>query len=179
MQAVFLDRDGVINEERPDYVKSWDEFVFLPGVLSALHSLAKLAVPILVISNQSAIGRGLVTQEAVDQIHRRVQLVAQRVGGKIDNFFVCPHHPEIDCDCRKPKPGLLDLAASIYQLDLARCVFIGDSITDFYAAQAAGCQSILVKSGRQRRQLLRFVCSNPSVRLVNDLAAAVELIDKK
>jgi D-glycero-D-manno-heptose 1,7-bisphosphate phosphatase len=179
MRAVFLDRDGVINEERPDYVKSWDEFVFLPGVISALHTLAKLAVPILVISNQSAIGRGLVTQEIVDQIHRKVQLIAQRVGGRIDNFFICPHHPNNGCDCRKPKPGLLHTAALSYQLDLAQCVFVGDSITDFYAAQAAGCRSILVKTGRQGSQLPHFVRNNLSASLVNDLAAAVELINKK
>ncbi|HMN31307.1 MAG TPA: HAD-IIIA family hydrolase, partial [Caldilineaceae bacterium] len=93
IQAIFLDRDGVINRERSDYVKAWSEFEFLPGVLTALSQLAQLGVPILVISNQSAIGRGLASPAIVDEIHQRARAIIEGAGGRIDAFFVCPHHP--------------------------------------------------------------------------------------
>jgi D-glycero-D-manno-heptose 1,7-bisphosphate phosphatase len=176
MQGIFLDRDGVINRERADYVKHWDEFEFLPGVLPALRMLATLAAPILVISNQSAIGRGLISHPAVHQIHQQALRVIREANGRIDNFFVCPHRPDEGCDCRKPKPGLLYQAANAYGLELSECIFIGDAITDFQAGRAAGCQTILVESGRQGAHLRRQLGADPSVKIVQDLAAAVELV---
>ncbi len=176
MQGFFLDRDGVINCERADYVKTWDEFIFLPGALPALRRLATLNLPILVISNQSAIGRGLVARKTVDAIHQQAQATIEATGGRVDGFFVCPHHPDLHCACRKPQPGLLQQAAAQFKLDLAQCLFIGDAITDFQAAQAAGCQSILVKSGRQGAQLQQLMTTNNPTPVVADLAAAVEMI---
>ncbi len=176
MHGFFLDRDGVINCERADYVKAWDEFMFLPGVLPALQRLATLNLPIIVISNQSAIGRGLVTRTTVDAIHQQAQVSIQAAGGRIDGFFVCPHHPDANCTCRKPKPGLLAQAAATFKLRLAECTFIGDAITDFQSAQAAGCHSILVKSGRQGAQLHKLLAANAAPPIVPDLTAAVELI---
>jgi len=173
MQAILLDRDGVINRERADYVKSWAEFAFLPGVLPALARLARLNRPILVITNQSAIGRGIISMETVKEIHAKMRTSVQAAGGRIDGFYVCPHHPAAGCLCRKPRPGLLQQAAAQHGLDLARCVFIGDAITDFQAAQAAGCQSILVRSGRQGEQLPTMLGEHSTVPLVADLAAAV------
>lgn len=174
VQAILLDRDGVINRERADYVKQWDEFEFLPGVLPALCTLATLAVPILVVSNQSAIGRGLVSLATVNVIHQQARQVIQRAGGRIDGFFICPHHPAEKCDCRKPKPGLLLQAAAAFDLCLADCVFIGDAITDYEAALAAGCQSMLVQSGRQGPSLPELVPDKSSVAIVSDLAMAVQ-----
>lgn len=175
-QAILLDRDGVINRERADYVKGWEEFEFLPGVLQTLARLAALKVPILVISNQSAIGRGVVDRLCVDEIHRRAGAVIEAAGGRIDAFFVCPHRPDEGCECRKPKPGLLRQAAATYALDLRQCVFIGDAITDFQAAQTAGCSSILVETGRQGSMLRTALEGVPGAKIVADLAAAVTLI---
>ncbi|MCB0061173.1 MAG: HAD family hydrolase [Caldilineaceae bacterium] len=203
MRGILLDRDGVINRERADYVKHWDEFVFLPGVLTALQRLATLPMPILVITNQSAIGRGIVSRQAVDEIHAQAQAAIHSAGGRIDGFFLCPHHPDAGCSCRKPQPGLLYQAAAQFALTIEQSVFVGDAITDYQAARAAGCQSILVKSGRQGTQLQQYLAEElageetvvrsesqqprcttqapavaPSQRppLVADLSAAVELI---
>ncbi len=177
VQAVLLDRDGVINQERADYVKSWEEFEFLPSVLPALTRLAELARPILVISNQSAIGRGLTTRDRVDDIHRRLTHIIEANGGRVDGFYLCPHHPNFGCECRKPKPGLLLMAAKDFHLDLAKCVFVGDSITDYQAAQAAGCPSVLLETGRQGPQLHSLLAEHcTDTPIVSDLAAAVNLI---
>lgn len=176
MQAILLDRDGVINCERADYVKCWDEFVFLPGALAALGRLAALPVPILVISNQSAIGRGLVSRHDIDEIHRRSGEIITAAGGRVDAFFICPHHPQDQCECRKPRPGLLWQAANAYALALDQCVFIGDAITDFQAAQSAGCRSILVETGRQGSILRQTLAGVPGVTIVADLMAAATLM---
>ena len=174
--AILLDRDGVINHERADYVKSWPEFQLLPGVLAALRRLATLPIPIVVITNQSAIGRGLVAPATVAAIHDRLAQAAHTAGGRLDGFFVCPHHPTAGCDCRKPKPGLLLQAARHFGFDLAQAIFIGDAITDFEAARAAGCHAILVKSGRQGTVLDTYFTNTAAPPLVADLAAAVDLL---
>ena len=174
MQAIFLDRDGVINRERADYVKAWDEFEFLPAVLPALRTLARLDVPILVISNQSAIGRGLVSQATVEAIHQRARRLIEQAGGRVDGFFVCPHRPDEGCDCRKPKPGLLLQAAAAFAVDLAEAVFIGDARSDYQAALAAGCRPLLVRSGRQGAQLATLFGADVATPVVDDLAAAVD-----
>lgn len=178
LQAILLDRDGVLNYERPDYVKCWEEFKFLPDVLETLPRLAALKIPVLVISNQSAIGRGLVTQQVVDAIHQRAGAEIAAAGGRIDDFFVCPHHPDDHCACRKPKPGLLWAAASAYALDLHRCIFIGDAVTDFQAALAAHCPSILVETGRQGPLLRTRLKHHPGVRIVPNIVAALTLIEQ-
>lgn len=180
MQAILLDRDGVINRERADYVKSWQEFQFLPGVLPALARLATLPIPIVVITNQSAIGRGIIGAAVVTDLHQRLCNVVTQAGGRIDAFFVCPHHPADHCRCRKPEPGLLQEAAQQFAFSLTEAVFIGDAMTDYAAACAAGCQSILVKSGRQGADLDRlFIDAVSPPPIVADLAAAVDLLFKR
>jgi D-glycero-D-manno-heptose 1,7-bisphosphate phosphatase len=152
-QAIFLDRDGTINRERADYVKSWQEYEWLPGALAALALLAHLDAPILIVSNQSAVGRGILKMDVLDAMHAQACAEAVAAGGRIDDFFVCPHTPAEQCSCRKPQPGLLLKAAACYGLDLARCIFVGDSITDLQAAAAAGCPCLLVRTGRQGQVL--------------------------
>lgn len=156
VRGILLDRDGVINRERADYVKHWHEFIFLPGVLDALKRLAALPVPILVITNQSVIGRGIVNHQRIDAIHKEAQTAIEAAGGRIDWFFLCPHHPNEQCGCRKPQPGLLQQAAAKFALSLEHSVFVGDAMTDYEAACAAGCQSILVESGRQGPELRSY-----------------------
>ncbi|HID24181.1 MAG TPA: D-glycero-beta-D-manno-heptose 1,7-bisphosphate 7-phosphatase, partial [Planctomycetaceae bacterium] len=150
--AVFLDRDGVINENRSDYVKGWEEFVFLPGVFEPLRLLAQNHQAIVVVSNQSAVGRGLVSRETVVAIHRRMQAEIQRRGGRVDAIYYCPHHPDAGCDCRKPRPGLLLRAARELSIDLSRSYLIGDAVSDIEAALAVGCTPIFVLTGRGQEQ---------------------------
>lgn len=175
--AVFLDRDGVINENRDDYVKDWTEVRFIPGALEALARLSSLPFSIVLITNQSAIGRGILTLEQVESIHRRLVTEIQVHGGRIDGVYYCPHHPDAGCDCRKPQPGLLYRAARELELDLARSYLIGDAISDVEAALAAGCRPILVLTGRGREQRALLKCrAFNHIPMVRDLTAAVALI---
>ncbi len=179
MRGILLDRDGVINRERADYVKSWDEFVFLPGALRALQRLAALPMPIVVLTNQSVIGRGIASRQTIDDIHGKAQRQIARAGGRIDHVFLCPHHPAEQCECRKPQPGLLQQAAAMFNLTLSESLFVGDAVTDYQAARAVGCQSILVRSGRQGKTLASYFAQQqrePAPPIVADLSAAADLI---
>lgn len=150
--AIFLDRDGVINADRPDYVKSWEEFALLPGALEALRELSATRMPIVVITNQSAINRGLTSFEVVESINRRLMALVAEAGGRIEAVAWCPHRPEEQCGCRKPAPGLLHYAAEALRLDLARSYLVGDAESDIAAGMAAGCKSLLVLTGRGAAQ---------------------------
>lgn len=153
MPVVFLDRDGVINENRDDHVKSWDEFRFIPGTLSAIHMLREAGFHVFVVTNQAVVGRGMMTPAMLEDIHDRMVTSISAAGGKIHDIRYCPHTPEQDCSCRKPKPGmLLDLAAR-WHVDLSHAFLVGDALTDIEAATSAGCRSILVKTGRGTEQL--------------------------
>ncbi len=156
-RAVFLDRDGVINENRPDYVKNLEEFVVLPGVLQALRLLGSTGMLVIVVSNQSAINRGLVSRETVEEIHRRMMDLAQAAGGRIDAVFYCPHRPEEGCECRKPRPGLLVEAARRLEVNLPESYMVGDALSDVQAALAVGAQPLMVLTGRGREQAARLL----------------------
>lgn len=145
-RAVFFDRDGIVNERRPDdYVTSWREFVFLPDVFSALpraHTLGFLAI---VITNQRGVSLGRMTMDDVDLIHDRMQFELQtRCGDSFDDIVVCPHGNDEGCDCRKPNPGMLVQSAEKWDVDCSRSWMIGDSETDVIAGARAGCRTILV-----------------------------------
>lgn len=146
--AVFLDRDGVINFNPPNYVKHWGEFCFLPGALAALERLARLELAVVVATNQSAVGRGILSLGDVDAIHGRMLAEIRQAGGRVDGVYVCPHRPDAGCGCRKPQPGLLLRAAAELGLRLEQSVMVGDSLSDVGAAQAAGVRPALVRSGR-------------------------------
>jgi D-sedoheptulose 7-phosphate isomerase len=152
-RAVFLDRDGVINQNRSDYVKSWDEFAFLPEVFDALRMLASSPLAIVIVTNQSAIGRNIVTQSGVEEINRRMVEQVQQRGGRIDGVYFCPHRPEDRCRCRKPAPGLLLDAAGLMGIDLAHSYVIGDSLDDLRAGRSVGCRGALVLTGRGLEEL--------------------------
>ena len=144
MSTVFLDRDGVINEDSADFIKSWDEFKFLPSALEAIALLAKNGYRVVIVSNQSGLGRGLFTQAALDEIHRKMTAAIVAAGGRVDGLYYCPHTPEAACDCRKPKPGLFFEAARELGIELSTAWSIGDSYRDVEAANAAGIRSILL-----------------------------------
>lgn len=143
--AIFLDRDGVINERIVDgYVTSWRDFRFIEGIESALRRLARLRLPIIVVSNQAGVGKGLMGRRTLKHITCRLVEALERRGCRLDGVYYCPHRPEDACGCRKPKPGLLLQAARDWRIDLGRSVMVGDSGRDLEAAQAAGCAGILL-----------------------------------
>lgn len=147
MSTIFLDRDGVINENRSDYVKSWSEFRFLPGSREAIARLTQAGHHIIVCTNQAGVARGSISIETVHEIHRRMVVAISEMGGKIEKVYFCPHAKDDECTCRKPRPGMLLKARDELDLDMHNAVFIGDSISDVQAGLAAGIHSILVLSG--------------------------------
>jgi D-glycero-D-manno-heptose 1,7-bisphosphate phosphatase len=152
--AIFLDRDGVIIENVPTYVRTWDEVFFFPQALAALAVLRESPYRIVIVTNQSAVGRGLISLEMADEINQRVIAEIEKNNGRIDAVLTCPHSPEDQCACRKPQPGLLHQAAKQLSIDLSRSFMIGDSLSDVAAGQAAGVRkSILVLTGRGADQL--------------------------
>lgn len=147
--AVFLDRDGVIIENREAYVRSSQDVVFIPGALPALACLAVSPLAVVIVTNQSAIGRGLLPFGKAQEINRQVLEAIQQAGGRVDGLYMCPHTPAEACDCRKPRPGLLLQAAHELRLDLSHSFMVGDALTDLIAAEQAGVpERILVLTGR-------------------------------
>ncbi|MEJ2560691.1 MAG: HAD family hydrolase [Anaerolineae bacterium] len=153
-RAIFLDRDGVICENRSDHVKSWNEFRFLPGAQNSLAALGRLGLPIIVVTNQAIIGRKMVPASVVDDIHRRMVADVEASGGRIDRVVYCPHRPEDRCTCRKPEPGMLLQVADEMDIDLSQSYLIGDAATDLMAGQRVGCRTFMVLTGRGMQQLL-------------------------
>lgn len=145
--AIFLDRDGVINENRDDYVKSIQEVEFLPNSLEALKKLANLDAYIFIVTNQSAVGRGIITRKDAEEVNKYIVDEVASHGGRIDASFVCIHAPEEECLCRKPKPGLFFESLS-QGFRFERAVMVGDSYEDILAAHSLGFPSMLVKTGR-------------------------------
>jgi D-glycero-D-manno-heptose 1,7-bisphosphate phosphatase len=146
--AIFIDRDGVINCRRPgDYVLDWSQFVFVPGIRAALKQLSSLGLPMIVISNQAAVGKGLLDVDGLKEITARMNEALVADGTSFAAAYYCPHRIEDDCPCRKPKPALLFSAASDFNIELSRSIFIGDSETDVQAARAAGCTPLLLGAG--------------------------------
>lgn len=153
-KTVFLDRDGVINEDSPDYIKSWAEFHFIPGSLEAMARLTRNGFSVIVITNQSVINRQMIAMTELKTIHRKLRQNVCDNGGKITDVFFCPHRPDEHCDCRKPLPGLIFAARDRYGIDLSSTVFVGDSVKDILAGQAAGCgRTVLVKTGNGKTAL--------------------------
>jgi len=173
--ALFLDRDGVLNENRDDYVKSWGEFRWLPRSLDALAALSRLQVPIFIVTNQSMIGRGRTSASALEDIHQRMLDQILERGGRVDAILCCPHAPDLGCECRKPRPGMIFQVAQEKGISLPRSVLIGDAVTDFQLATAAGVRYIHVSSGLGRRDLQAIRSIDPDVHVVPDLADAVPL----
>ena len=175
--AVFLDRDGVINENRADYVRTWEQVVFLPGVFDALRALADSGFAVVVVTNQSAIGRGIMAAEALQTIHDKIARRITEEGGRVDAIYACPHRPDDGCPCRKPRPGMLLQAAADLDIDLAASYLVGDAVTDMEAALAAGCRPVMVRTGRGVAQLAKLAAKRlTGVEVFDDLGKAVAWI---
>ena len=153
-KAVFLDRDGVFNKERKDYVKSIKEFQILDYIPKAIKMLKDEGFLVIVITNQSAINRGLVSIEKLNEIHNYLQKILKENNTSIDDFYFCPHRPNENCQCRKPNPGMLVKAAQEHDIDMNQSFMIGNSLTDIQAAQKSGCKGILLN---QNQTLLELV----------------------
>jgi D-glycero-D-manno-heptose 1,7-bisphosphate phosphatase len=174
-RAVFLDRDGVINYNRADYVKSPAELVMLPGSAAAVARLHAAGWPVFLISNQAGVGRGVMSASDLEAVTRKLERALADAGAVLSGIYYCAHHPEAGCDCRKPAPGLLLRAAREHNLDLARSFFIGDDPRDLRAGHAAGVPTVLVLSGISGEAQVVAV-EPPPAYVAADLAAAVDWV---
>lgn len=151
--AIFLDRDGVIIEDA-HYLASPEGVQLVAGSAEAIHALNRAGWPVIVVTNQAGVGRGLFPESAVDAVHARLRVLLTAYGARVDRFYYCPHHPAAElegyrreCACRKPRPGMLRTAAVELGLDLARSWMIGDRETDLAAGAAVGARTVLVRTG--------------------------------
>jgi D-glycero-D-manno-heptose 1,7-bisphosphate phosphatase len=177
-RAVFLDRDGTINVEK-DYLYRIEEFEFICGVPEAVRLLNDAGFFVVIVSNQSGVARGYYTEEDVDNLHRFIAAELKKSGAGVDAWYYCPHHPQgkgsysLACRCRKPLPGMLIEAAKRHDIDLAASVMVGDKLADIEAGMAAGCRSILVRTGYGAEQE-SYVPAGTEV--YDDLLAAVKAL---
>ncbi len=169
-QVILLDRDGVLNRGSNEYVLRPEQLVLIEGAAAAVGCLVRAGYTILVVTNQSCLGKGLLSFQELERIHHRLQASLGEEGGGIHQIYVCPHRAEAQCSCRKPRPGLLHRASREWFFSLSDCWFVGDNWTDVEAAVAAGCRPILVRSGVQGKRAK----PDPSVPDFSDLADFVK-----
>lgn len=176
--AVFLDRDGVINQDPVEFVTRPEELRLLPTSAQAIARFNALGVPVIVCSNQSGVAKGLYTLEDLQRISERLQEMLSEYNAHIDAFYYCPHDDSDGCDCRKPKPGLLLRAAREHRIALERSVFVGDSWRDIVAGRSAGVRTVLVLSGHVKPEMLDSpeMQNHPPDHVAPDLRGAVEWI---
>ena len=178
MRLIILDRDGTINEDRDDYVKSPEEWVPLPGALEAIARLNHAGWHTVIATNQSGLGRGLFDMAMLNAMHLKMNQLLAKQGGRIDAVLFCPHTPEDQCECRKPLPGLLHLIGERYGVELPEVHVVGDSLRDVQAGAAAGCQTHLVRTGKCGRtdeaKLAAMLKHLPGTQVHADLAAFAE-----
>jgi len=147
VKVVVLDRDGVINQDSPDYVKSEDEWIAIPGSIEAIASLSNAGYKIAVATNQSGLGRKLFDEFALARMHQKFCGLVEEAGGQVDGIFFCPHSPDEECEYRKPGTGLLQQIESEFSCSLKGQYFVGDSMKDIQAASAFSCVPVLVRTG--------------------------------
>ena len=179
MSLIILDRDGVINQDSDDFIKSAEEWIPIPGSLEAIAHFNHAGYSVAVATNQSGIARGLYDLETLHDMHKKMSTMLDAIGGSVDAVFYCPHIPATRCSCRKPKPGmLLDIAKRFDYKTLHGVYFVGDTYRDIEAARAAGAVPVLVRTGKGVRTLQ--VCTDEQLDdvLVFDdlLAVANELL---
>jgi D-glycero-D-manno-heptose 1,7-bisphosphate phosphatase len=174
--AIFLDRDGVIIENRDDYVRSWSDVEVYPQALRALASASRSSYKIVIITNQAGVGNGIIPLQTATEINQRLVQIIEKAGGRVDGLYMCPHTPQDQCECRKPRPGMILQAERELTLDLPRSWMIGDALSDLQAGRAAGVGHIaLVRTGRgaQQAQLPESANLGP-FRLYADLKDALQ-----
>ena len=183
-KLIILGRDGILNEFREDHIKAPEEWVAVPGALEAVARLNHAGWHVVVATNQSGIGRGMIDMSSVNAVHAHMMHGLQAFGGRIDAVFFCPHTPEDGCDCRKPLPGMILDIGLRYGVDLAQVPMVGDTLRDLQCAQAAGCEPHLVRSGRaaalDAAQVASLIEQVPGTFVHRDLAAlASHLLERE
>jgi D-glycero-D-manno-heptose 1,7-bisphosphate phosphatase len=180
LKLVILGRDGILNEYREDHVKAPAEWQAIEGALEAVARLNHAGWHAVVATNQSGIGRGMIDMASVNAVHSHMMQRLQVVGGRLDAVFFCPHTPEDQCDCRKPRPGLMKEISHRYGIDLKHVPMVSDTLRDMQAAQAAGCEPHLVLSGRSARlddgQIAHVLAQVPDTQLHESLGAFAEFL---
>ena len=152
-RLIILDRDGVINQDSDDFIKSPEEWRAIPGSLEAIARLCREDYQVVVMTNQSGVSRGLFTLNMLNQIHEKMLEELNHLGGEISAIFFCPHSAEAECECRKPKPGMFLELADRLQWNLGNVYAVGDSLRDLQAARAAGANPVLVETGKGPRTI--------------------------
>ena len=173
-KILFLDRDGVINVEPEGYITDWSDFEFLPDALDTIKRATDEGYRIIIISNQSAIGRGMCSKETIDEIMSNMIETIEAHGGKIKDIFYCPHTPDDMCKCRKPEPDLFFQAAEKYNIKLTSTWFVGDKLTDVAVAIRVGTRPILIRGGKSVPDI--SVTEDDAVAVVNNLSEAFEYL---
>lgn len=180
VKLVILGRDGILNHYRDDHVKAASEWEPVPGALEAVARLNHAGWHAVVATNQSGIGRGMIDMASVNAVHAHMNRQLMAVGGRVDAVFFCPHTPEDRCDCRKPQPGLMKEIGKRYGIDLRSVPMIADTLRDLQAAQAAGCEPHLVRTGRAEalsaEQVAQIVEQVPGTVTHDNLAAFADYL---
>lgn len=181
MKVIFLDRDGVINKNLDnDYVKSWAEFEFLADSKRAISRLTQNGYEIIVITNQAGVNKNLVSSDIVAEIHRKMADEISSAGGNIKAIYSCPHRQDENCECRKPKPGMLLQASRDYDIELGKAYLVGDSMRDIEAGDSVGCKTILVMTGHGAKEISqREMWNRQPDYIAEDLSSAVDIILNK
>lgn len=172
MKLIILDRDGVINFDSDQFIKNPDEWIPIPGSLEAIAKLNENGYQVAVATNQSGLARGYMDEPVLRSIHEKMNQALAEVGGKIDYLRYCPHGPDDQCNCRKPKAGMLEAISKFFSTDLSGVPAVGDSIRDLQAAQTVGADPILVRTGKGERSL-QDPQLDPSIPVYDDLAQFV------
>ncbi|HEY9271570.1 D-glycero-beta-D-manno-heptose 1,7-bisphosphate 7-phosphatase [Achromobacter sp. SD115] len=175
MKLIILDRDGVINQDSDSFVKNPDEWIALPGSLHAIARLTQAGWKVVVATNQSGLARGLFDMDTLTAIHTKMRRELAAAGGSIDAVFMCPHGPDDNCSCRKPKPGMFEQIGHRYDVDLAGVPAVGDSLRDLQASSSVGCSPWLVLTGNGKKTLAKGGLPD-NTRVCDDLSAVVDTL---
>ena len=170
-QLIVLDRDGVINVDSSEYIKSAEEWRPLPGSIDAIARLCGMGFIVYVATNQAGLAKHKFSAADLAEMHAKLNSLVEKAGGLIAGIFFCPHHPDVGCECRKPRPGLLNQIRAAHQRPIERMTFVGDSSKDIMAALAGDCQPILVLTGNGRQTQRHLSADWPLIPVFADLAS--------
>jgi D-glycero-D-manno-heptose 1,7-bisphosphate phosphatase len=175
VKLIILDRDGVINQDSDAFVKNPDEWIALPGSLHAIARLTQAGWKVVVATNQSGLARGLFDMDTLTAIHAKMRRELAAAGGSIDAVFMCPHGPDDNCTCRKPRPGMFEQIGHRYDVDLAGVPAVGDSLRDLQASSSVGCSPWLVLTGNGKKTLAKGGLPE-NARVFDDLSAVADAL---
>jgi len=172
-KAVFIDRDGVINQCSGEYITKPEDFIFLPNAVTALKKLYKSDYKVIIITNQSGVGKGIYTENDLEEVHKKMHILLKEKDIELDGLYYCTHHPNENCECRKPRLGMVKKAIKDYNIDVEQSFFIGDKTSDIKAGKDSGCKTFLVMTGYAGKD--KAYDAEPDF-IVSDLLEAVNQI---